>query len=271
MQKARTDASDQEQPRFQLSLVQVLAAVLASITSAIILSKFGVAGTYVGTAIGSAVSTVGVAVYSHTMRQARRRVGRYAHLHHESAPRVLPHGRTVTQAPPVRTPAAAWSYRHPRVGARVAARSSGPPPAGWKARLERLERWWSGLPLSGKLVVTAVAGFVLAVVVVVLFQFLSGHSLSNVWGMGRSSSGPDAGCVIGRCDGAAANPAQSPSTPVPSAAPTTAPTPGGTPLPVPTATPATVPSPVPTAVATPAVAPSGGAPAAAPPAPSSNS
>ena len=254
MPNAKPDATSEEHSKLQLSAVQVTAAVLASITSAVILSKFGVAGTYVGTAVGSAVSTVGVAVYAHTMRQARRRVERYAHLHHADPSQVRPSGRTVAGAPPVGTPPAAWSYRHPRTAPPVPVRVSRPPRSGWRARLDQAQAWFADLPLAGKAVVTAAGAFLLAVMAVVLFQFLSGHSLTNVWGIGSSSSGPSAGCVIGRCGGTAPTSPHSQDTPA--ATPSTEPTPTATPAPSPTATPTTVPSPTPSTASSPATAPS---------------
>jgi hypothetical protein len=252
MPNAKPDATPEEQPKLQLSAVQVTAAVLASITSAVILSKFGVAGTYVGTAVGSAVSTIGVAVYAHTMRQARRRVERYAHLHHADPSQVRPVGTTVPGAPPVRTPPGAWSYRHPRTAPPVPVRASPPPRSGWRARLDQAQVWFADLPLAGKAVVTAAGAFLLAVMAVVLFQFLSGHSLTNVWGIGSSSNGPSAGCVIGRCGGTAPTSPHTQDTPTATAPPTTEPTPTATPAPTPTATPTPVASPTPSTVASPA-------------------
>lgn len=241
MPNAVPGETEEEVPRLQLSLVQVIAAALASITSAVILSRFGVAGTYVGTAVGSIVSTVSVAVYSHTMRQARRRVHTYTQHHHA--------GRVI-EAPPVRTPPAAWNRSHPpsRSPPPVTVRASRGHRGGWRAQWDRLERWFAGLPLWGKAGLMATTAFVVAVAAVVLFQFLSGHSLANVWGIGRSSEGPNAGCVIEQCGGPTSTTA--PQTPAPTSvttaqptqqpatAPTTQPTPVATPLSTPAATPA---------------------------------
>ncbi len=247
MQNTRPEATGEERPKLQLSAVQVIAAVLASITSAVILSKFGVAGTYVGTAIGSAVSTVGVAFYSLTMRQAHRRVQRYAHLRHESPTQAPPGGSTKTDAPAIKTPPAAWSSRHPAPAPRPAERPLPPRRAG------RLQEWFASLPLSGRVVVTAAATFLLAVTAIVLFQFLSGHSLTNVWGIGRSSNGPNAGCVVGSCGGAVETPA-----PAATAPPSTQPSTAATPVATPTAAPAGVPSSAPTVAASPATGESPG-------------
>ena len=59
---ARPD--DEKPARLQLSPVQVAAGALAAVSSAVVLSLFGVAGTVIGAALASIVSTVGSALYS---------------------------------------------------------------------------------------------------------------------------------------------------------------------------------------------------------------
>ncbi|MBO0743753.1 MAG: hypothetical protein J2P43_01945 [Candidatus Dormibacteraeota bacterium] len=233
--------TEKEVPRLQLSLVQVIAAALASITSAVILSRFGVAGTYVGTAVGSIVSTVSVAVYSHTMRQARRRVHTYTQHHHA--------GRVI-EAPPVRTPPAAWNRSHPpsRSLPPVTVRTPRGHRGGWRAQWDRMERWFAGLPLWGKAGLMATTAFVVAVAAVVLFQVLSGQSLTNlVRGQTTSSHGVNPSCAVETCGAAPTSPPQTPAptsvttaqpTQQPATAPTTQPTPVATPLSTPAATPA---------------------------------
>lgn len=258
------DVAEDEAPRFQLSLVQVIAGALAAITSAVILSKFGVAGTYVGTAIGSVVSTVAVAIYAHTMRRVRSQVRQYRHDHHRQESGGGPdHSRP--EARPLRGAAAGWYRSHPRM---APAPLSNALKSGQEARLERWERWFAGLPTWGKVGVTAAAIFVLALSAIVVFQFVSGHSLTTIWGIGGSSNGPDVRCVVGRCGGgppAVSTPSVTPrpsiqptlaptarpsvtATPLPSSMPTVQPTPTATPTPTPTP-PTPTPTPVPVAAA----------------------
>jgi hypothetical protein len=61
-------------PRFELNVVQLVAAALAAITSAVVASFFGVAGTVIGAGIGSLVGTLGTAVYSHSLRRTQARL-----------------------------------------------------------------------------------------------------------------------------------------------------------------------------------------------------
>ena len=64
-----------EQPRrIEISWVQAAASALAAVSTAVLLSTVGVAGTIIGAAIGSVAATVGSAVYSHYLAVSRDRV-----------------------------------------------------------------------------------------------------------------------------------------------------------------------------------------------------
>lgn len=64
----------QDQKTLQLSIAQILAGALASVSAAIAASLFGVAGTLIGAALTSIVATVGGAIYMHSIERARARV-----------------------------------------------------------------------------------------------------------------------------------------------------------------------------------------------------
>ena len=63
------EESTREKNEGQLSALQVAAGALAAVSAAVIASFFGVAGTVIGAAVASVVSTVGAAVYTETMRR----------------------------------------------------------------------------------------------------------------------------------------------------------------------------------------------------------
>ena len=69
---ARPD--DEKPARLQLSPVQVAAGALAAVSSAVVLSLFGVAGTVIGAALASIVSTVGSALYSASINRTGERL-----------------------------------------------------------------------------------------------------------------------------------------------------------------------------------------------------
>ena len=73
-----------------LSAAQVIASVLATLSAAVAASFLGVAGTLVGAAVGSVVSTMGTEIYKHYLQRSEERL--------RSAGQVLYHsaGRTRT-------------------------------------------------------------------------------------------------------------------------------------------------------------------------------
>ncbi len=64
----------QETPRLGVTTVQVSASAAASVTSALAASFFGVAGTLIGAAVGSIVSTIAGALYTEYLRRAGERI-----------------------------------------------------------------------------------------------------------------------------------------------------------------------------------------------------
>ena len=67
-------SDNDERPRLEINWAQSAGGALAAVSSAVLLSTFGVAGTLIGAAIGSLVITVGGAVYSHSIRTTKQRV-----------------------------------------------------------------------------------------------------------------------------------------------------------------------------------------------------
>lgn len=63
-----------ERPRLEINWVQSTGGALAAVSSAVLLSTFGVAGTLIGAAVGSLVITVGGAIYTYSIRATRQRV-----------------------------------------------------------------------------------------------------------------------------------------------------------------------------------------------------
>jgi uncharacterized membrane protein YgcG len=63
-----------EKPRVSLSVTQVCAGALAAVSAAVLASFFGVAGTVIGAALVSVVSTVGSALYSASLNRTSDRL-----------------------------------------------------------------------------------------------------------------------------------------------------------------------------------------------------
>ena len=69
-----TAVVDERESRVGVSWMQVAGAALAAVSSAVLLSTLGVAGTVIGAALGSVVATLGTAVYTRTLDASRQQV-----------------------------------------------------------------------------------------------------------------------------------------------------------------------------------------------------
>lgn len=66
----------EEKPRIEFNWIQASAGSLAAVTSAVLLSTVGVAGTLIGAALGSLALTTGNAVYSYYIRVTKARMAK---------------------------------------------------------------------------------------------------------------------------------------------------------------------------------------------------
>ncbi len=119
----RPDETEEKPGRLSLSPVQVAAGALAAVSSAVLLSLFGVAGTVIGAALASVVSTVGSALYAASLdrtterlRRARGQAAGPPAPAADDATRELP-----AHLDPRRAPAPRRRVRWPRVAAYAAA------------------------------------------------------------------------------------------------------------------------------------------------------
>ena len=69
-----TEETQDSRQKLELNPVQVMASALAAVTSAVLLSTLGTAGTIIGAAIGSLIATSGAAIYAYSLRVGRERV-----------------------------------------------------------------------------------------------------------------------------------------------------------------------------------------------------
>jgi hypothetical protein len=65
---------EEQEQRVGVSWVQVAGSALAAVSSAVVLSTLGVAGTVIGAAVGSVVATVGSSLYTRTLDVSRQQV-----------------------------------------------------------------------------------------------------------------------------------------------------------------------------------------------------
>ena len=249
-----------DQSKLEISWVQVSAGALAAVSSAVLLSTVGVAGTIIGAALGSLAATVGSTVYSHYLAVSRDRVAAAAaarsHVRRArgdvgEAVADLAHG---TPAAEGRLDEAEHDLQRAELRVHGAEEATGRP--GWRAAL-------TGLPW-GRLLLAAGALFLVAMVAIVSFELVTGRALSSYTG-GSDRNGPRVS-VPGVDGGGKKQPEPTPTpTPSPSETPSsssTAPTPtptrggAGTTTPSPTPAPSSA-STLPSEIVSPSPAPSG--------------
>jgi hypothetical protein len=176
--------SEEKQQKVEINVVQVVASALAAVSSAVLLSKVGVAGTVLGAAIGSVIVTVGAAVYSYSLQISRERV--------QAA-----QAAALARMSRVRTGAETRSLdleEQPSADTR--------PP--WREALGRLPWKW----------IAAVTGavFAIAMITILCFELIAGESVSSITG-GSTGNGHRTSLGLGSAKSAATqSPTPSPTT-----------------------------------------------------------
>ena len=246
--------AEQQHERVAINWFQVAGSALAAVSSAVLLSTVGVAGTIIGAAIGSVVVTAGGSIYGHYLEVSRHRV---------AAAQSVARARK-TRAHTARLDAQqrfqADEEFH-RAEEQLADAEDETEKLSWREALAGL-RW-------RRIAAVAAAIFVLAMGIIVTFEMVTGRAVSTYTGGtdgnprtsipglgGRSSTGtPTPTQTPTRTPtgtptqtSSTSTPTSTPSTPTPSTA-STSPTPtvAGTQTTAPTTTPSSsASSPVPT-------------------------
>jgi len=239
--------------RLGVSWAQVAGSALAAVSSAVLLSTLGVAGTVIGAAVGSVAATVSTAVYTRTLDVSRQQVAaqaaalrRVSRARTELDEAVEELADTGSEAAPART-AVAVLERDEATDASVGRRDGG-----LSHVLARLS--WR------RLAVVAAAVFVGVMGAITAFELTTGHAVSaytggsdrqtgsTVPGLGvdKTSTPADTVTPDEPTEDPAAPPSVTPTgepTEAPTEAPTTEPSDGTTDGVTPTPTPTPSPSP----------------------------
>jgi hypothetical protein len=254
--------SEQQHERVAINWFQVCGSALAAVSSAVLLSTVGVAGTIIGAAIGSVVVTAGGSIYSHYLEVSRHRVAAA-----QSVARARMK-RSRTARMDAQQQERADNELH-QAEEQLADAEDETEKLSWREVLAGL-RW-------RRIAAGAAAIFVLAMVIIVTFEMVTGRAVStytggtdgnprtSIPGLGRSSTGtptptPTPTRTPTRSPTqttSTATPTSTPSTTAPSTADSSpTPTVAGTQTTAPTTTPSstassTVPTPAPASTGTP--------------------
>lgn len=173
-------ASEDSRPRLEIDWLKTLAGALAAVSSAVLLSTLGAAGTIIGAALGSVVVTVGSALYNQGLRSSRQRL---TQAQIAAARRA---GTTQSRTTQARTTQArtiqARTTQSPTAGEEpVLAETTSREAGGWRQRLALLP--WKHIA------VLAAGLFVATLVAITAFELVAGRSVASFTGGGGGSGG----------------------------------------------------------------------------------
>lgn len=190
----------EEKPKVDLNVVQVVASALAAVSSAVLLSTVGVAGTLIGAAAGSVIATVGASLYSYSLQASRDRVAAAAQLAASARVRRTGPDRTGERT----------GQENPGDSTRRIDPEPAPEPAPEEAARPQWREALQHLPWKRVALVTA-GVFVAAMVAIVTFELVAGEPVSKIT---HGTSGDRTGTSIPGLGGS------SESTPTPTPTPT---------------------------------------------------
>lgn len=170
--------------RIDINWVQTVSAPLAAVTSAVLLSTVGVAGTIVGAALGSLAYTLGSSIYSHYIGATKERVAQAQKVTAAKVGRAQQQVRDASEklgsAAEGADKAASADEELARAGeelhqARTALEDAEEAvPVGWRGLVATLPWKHIGLGAAGV--------FLVAMVVIVAFELVTGKAVSSYTG-----------------------------------------------------------------------------------------
>ncbi len=183
-----TEEDDDKRERaLGLSPAQVAGSALAAVSSAVVASTAGTAGTIIGAAVGSVIATVGAALYTWWLRRTHETAKKVAAKARQAALATQPLPRTVAQGP--------LRSRKDRAAAGKGATGDDSRPEDDPDALEPVGKSLRHLPWRKILLGTAVVA-VIAIATITLIEGLAGKPVSSITG-GSDSEGTSVGNVVG--------------------------------------------------------------------------
>jgi hypothetical protein len=241
-------------PKLDIDWLKTIAGALAAVSSAVLLSTLGAAGTIIGAALGSVIATVGGALYSQGLARSRERLAQAQSLALRrvgiAQAEVRRASRHQGDDPAVDAHLAHADERLGEAKADLGAIADEPPAVGWRERLVVLP--WKRISL------VAAGLFVTAILAITAFELLAGESVSSITGGTDGDGGPTITRIGGGSDTSRDDRAPSDDTATPSGEPSSEPPDEASPTDEPTDEPSespsesTTPTPSPLAPTTPA-------------------
>src|SRR4051812_35302036 len=173
-----------DQPKkTSLSAAQVAASALAAVSSAVVASFFGVAGTLIGAALASVITTVSASLYTASLKKTNQRLRKVLT---GGSPRPAPESATETRELP--------AHLDPR-----------------RAPADRFRPRW------GRVTVYAVSVFVVAIAIVTGIELIGQQPVSALVGNSSSSGTTTLGELTNTSSSSSGTTPATPSSPTPTA------------------------------------------------------
>jgi hypothetical protein len=225
-------------PKLDIDWLKTIAGALAAVSSAVLLSTLGAAGTIIGAALGSVIATVGGALYSQGLARSRERLAQAQSLALRrvgiAQAEVRRANRHQGDDPAVDAHLAHADERLGEAKAELGAIADEPPAVGWRERLVVLP--WKRISL------VAAGLFVTAILAITAFELLAGESVSSITGGTDGDGGPTITRIGGGSDTSRDPRAPSDDTATPSGEPSSEPSDEASPTDEPTDEPSESPS-----------------------------
>ena len=225
-------------PKLDIDWLKTIAGALAAVSSAVLLSTLGAAGTIIGAALGSVIATVGGALYSQGLARSRERLAQAQSLALRrvgiAQAEVRRASRHQGDDPAVDAHLAHADERLGEAKADLGAIADEPPAVGWRERLVVLP--WKRISL------VAAGLFVTAILAITAFELLAGESVSSITGGTDGDGGPTITRIGGGSDTSRDDRAPSDDTATPSGEPSSELSDEASPTPEPTDEPSESPS-----------------------------
>ena len=225
-------------PKLDIDWLKTIAGALAAVSSAVLLSTLGAAGTIIGAALGSVIATVGGALYSQGLARSRERLAQAQSLALRrvgiAQAEVRRANRHQGDDPAVDAHLAHADERLGEAKADLGAIADEPPAVGWRERLVVLP--WKRISL------VAAGLFATAILAITAFELLAGESVSSITGGTDGDGGPTITRIGGGSDTSRDDRAPSDDTATPSGEPSSEPSDEASPTVEPTDEPSESPS-----------------------------
>lgn len=228
-----SEQPEQERVRPRIEWLKVIAGALAAVSSAVLLSTLGAAGTLVGAALGSVIVSITSNVYSHGLERSRAQIAETQEIARQKLGLAQAEVRRAERRHDDTSALEAHLHHADEQLAEVRSEMATPPSdPSWRDRFVLLP--WK------RIAVVAGAFFVIAVLLITGFELIAGRPVSTYTG---GTSG-DHGTSFSRVGGGSSHKSKAKQTPTPTPTPSTSSSssPSSSPSTSPTASPTEEPS-----------------------------